>query len=69
MSTSNPFHCYEGRYPCPNCGTKKTGTDVIATSAYYMDFLCHGCGHAFRKKAANVSPLSGSLSGFVEATE
>jgi transcription elongation factor Elf1 len=53
---------YTQRYPCPKCGSLDTGTDTIATSKHWMEFDCAGCGHQFRKKAANISSLSKKLS-------
>ena len=55
--------CYTGRYPCPHCGSTDTGTDVIATSEFWMKFDCGQCEGIFRKKAAAVSSLSRRLSG------
>ena len=52
---------YTQRYPCPKCESLDTGTDTIATSAYWMQFDCGGCGHQFKKKAANISGLSKRL--------
>ena len=55
--------CYRGKVACPSCGSRKTGTDTIATSARFMDFGCDDCGAEFKVRATKVSSLSRTLSG------
>ena len=61
------YTCYMGKYCCPDCGSKETGTDTIMTSAEWMDFHCHRCGRDFKKPSSVVSGLSESLHGLAKA--
>lgn len=65
MQTLDHYKTYWGRYSCPRCGSKQTGSDAIATSSRWMNFRCHDCFRLFRKSAANVSSLSAKLRGLV----
>ncbi len=59
--TGGDIAVHLGRYPCPRCGSKATGTETVATSSRWMTFLCSDCLHRFRKSSAHVSSLSGYL--------
>lgn len=57
-----PYQCYRGKYACPKCGGKETGTNTVMTSGRWIIFTCD-CGHRFRKSALTVSPGSAWLRG------
>jgi len=57
---------YRGRYPCPKCASRETGTDTIASSERWIVFACDTCGHLFRKSASGVSSLSRRFAGLSE---
>jgi transcription elongation factor Elf1 len=61
MKDAKEYTCYRGAKECPECGSEDTASDCIATSSRWMDFLCHECGHGFRRAARSVSPLSADL--------
>jgi transposase-like protein len=61
MKDAEKYTCYRGAKECPECGSEDTASDCIATSSRWMRFLCHECGHEFRRSAASVSPLSKHL--------
>jgi hypothetical protein len=60
---ASPAH--SGRFPCPRCGSKNTGSTCYATSTYWQWFGCFDCKHTFRKRSANVSGIAATLAGFL----
>jgi len=49
---------FVGEFPCPMCGSKRTGTPTMGTSCRRVDFTCLKCEYGFKIYARRVAAIS-----------